>query len=91
MLRRTARRQEGSQRREAAAEPGFAGREPSPVREARECGREELNLHGLSAHRVLNPTRLPVPPRPRNPRIALSEPSSRSGSFAQGVGLAREA
>jgi hypothetical protein len=30
----------------------------------RECGREELNLHGLSAHRVLNPTRLPVPPRP---------------------------
>jgi hypothetical protein len=37
----------------------------------RECGREDLNLQGLSAHRVLNPTRLPVPPRPRDSRIAL--------------------
>jgi hypothetical protein len=31
----TARSQEGGQRREASAEPGFAGRERSPVREAR--------------------------------------------------------
>ena len=35
MLGRTARLQEGAQRREAAAEPGFAGREPPPIREAR--------------------------------------------------------
>jgi hypothetical protein len=35
VLGRTARRQEGAQRREAVAEPGFAGREPPPVREAR--------------------------------------------------------
>ena len=35
MLSRTARRQEGAQRREAVAEPGLAEREPPPVREAR--------------------------------------------------------
>ena len=35
MLSRTARRLEGAQRREAGAEPGFRGREPPPVSEAR--------------------------------------------------------
>ncbi len=36
-VRHTARRPERVQRREAAAEPGFAGREPAPLRCAREA------------------------------------------------------
>ena len=28
------------------------------------CGRQELNLHGIS-HKILSLARLPVPPRPR--------------------------
>jgi hypothetical protein len=52
------------QGREVAAEPGFARREPD-AGQGRECGREDSNLQGLSAQRVLNPSRLPVPPRPR--------------------------
>ena len=28
------------------------------------CGREESNLHGCLAHRLLRPARMPVPPRP---------------------------
>ena len=40
MLGHTGRRLEGAQRREAAAEPGLAGREPAPVREARLVSQE---------------------------------------------------
>jgi hypothetical protein len=37
VLQHTARRQEGGQAREAAAEAGSAGREPPPLRDAREA------------------------------------------------------
>ena len=50
MLGRTARRPEGAQRREAAAEPGFAGREPTPLRDVREAPtRIELVCEALQA------------------------------------------
>ena len=37
MLGHTGRSQEGGQRREAAAEAGSAGREPPPLRDAKEA------------------------------------------------------
>ena len=46
----------------------------------RGCGREDSNLQGAEAQRDLNPSRLPVPPRPRGPqcratvRFALETP-----------------
>ena len=49
-MRHRARRQEGGQAREAAAEAGSAGREPSPVRDAREAPtRIELVYEALQA------------------------------------------
>ncbi len=35
------------------------------------CGRQDSNLHGLP-HGILNPARLPIPPRPRTEPIRLS-------------------
>jgi hypothetical protein len=50
VLQHTARSQEGAQRREAAAEDGSAGREPLPLRDAREAPtRIELVYEALQA------------------------------------------
>ena len=46
MLGHTARSKEGAERREAGPEPGSAGREGSPVMEAR-CARQDSNLRPL--------------------------------------------